>query len=219
YQLLPVIFERNLYSSVLALVSYFFLLPGSALLVFSFWYFIPGWGMISGGISVIAAVSLYCFNVFKTANFGSKQLKVQNYFIISSALYLWITCAIGLLLVINLAYPFFNINHLEILKLHAHLGIVGWFLQLITGISVRLVPMFLLSKSNKSHLLSLSFIFQNVGILGFTLDRYFTGSPARSTLYLILVGVGIFYWLFYLRDTYKNRLKRKVEVQMKFAFI
>ncbi|HLR00848.1 MAG TPA: hypothetical protein VK102_10780 [Sphingobacterium sp.] len=219
YQLLPVIFERNLYSSILALASYFFLLAGSILLIFSFWYFSLSWGMISGGISVIVAVLLYCFNVFKTADFKKNKLKIQNYFIISSALYLLITCTIGLLLVINLAYPFFNISHLEILKLHAHLGIVGWFLQLITGISVRLVPMFLLSKSNKSHLLSLSFIFQNVGILGFTLDRYFTGSPARSTLYLILVGVGIFYWLFYLRDTYKNRLKRKVEVQMKFAFI
>lgn len=31
------------------------------------------------------------------------------------------------------------------LKLHAHAGIVGWFIQLITGVGSRLLPMFMAS--------------------------------------------------------------------------
>lgn len=219
YQLMPVIFERNLFSSKLALVSYFFLLSGSILLVYSFWFFHTGTLMITGGSLVGVSTILYSVNVFKTAKFEKKKFKFQNLFVISSALYLMTTVVVGLLLVINLSSPFFSVSHLEILKIHAHLGLAGWFLQLITGISVRLVPMFMLSKSSKDKLLQYAFIFQNLGILGFSLDSYLSGSFFRSVLYLLLTLVGTFFWLAYLRDTYKNRLKRRIEIQMKFAFV
>lgn len=219
YQLMPVIFERNLFSSKLALVSYFFLLFGSILLVYSFWFFHTGTFMITGGSLVGISTVLYAVNVFKTAKFEKKKFKIQNLFVISSALYLVTTVVVGLLLVINLSSPFFSVSHLDILKIHAHLGLAGWFLQLITGISVRLVPMFMLSKSSKDKLLQYAFIFQNLGILGFGLDSYLSRSFSRSVLYLFLTLVGTLFWLAYLRDTYKNRLKRRVEIQMKFAFV
>lgn len=219
YQLMPVIFERNLFSSKLALVSYFFLLSGSVLLVYSFWFFQTGTLMICGGSLVGISTILYAVNVFKTAKFERKKLKIENFFIISSALYLITTVVVGLLLAINLGFPFFSRSHLDILKIHAHIGLAGWFLQLITGISVRLVPMFMLSKSSKDKLLKYAFVFQNFGILGFSLDSYLSGSFSRSILYLILTIAGTVFWLAYLRDTYKNRLKRRIEIQMKFAFV
>lgn len=219
YQLMPVVFERNLFSSKLALVSYFFLLFGSILLVSSFWFFRTGILMITGGSLVGISTILYAVNVFKTAKFDKKSFKIQNLFIISSAIYLITTVIVGLLLTINLNTPFFSVSHLDILKIHAHLGLAGWFLQLITGISVRLVPMFMLSKSSKDKLLKYAFIFQNLGILGFSLDSYLSSSFSRSLLYLALTLVGTLFWLSYLRDTYKNRLKRRIEIQMKFAFL
>jgi hypothetical protein len=111
------------------------------------------------------------------------------------------------------------VSHLEILKLHAHAGIAGWFLQLIAGVSSKLVPMFLLGKSTKNHLLFKSFIFQNMGLILFLADGYFVEITARSLIYAGLVLAGIIFWLLYLYDVYRNRLRKRVELLMKHTFV
>lgn len=218
YQLLPVICEKDLFSSKLAFISFCFLLIGTILLVSAFWYFRTGHIMISGGSFVFIAAILYTINVFKTAHI-SNGFNIHKAFLISSALWLLVTVGIGLLLAINLAYPFFSKNHLEILKIHAHIGLVGWFLQLITGISTRLVPMFLLGKSDKDKWLQAAFILQNLGLIGFVSDQYFFGASSRVYLYFILVVLGVLCWVAYVRDVYIHRIKRKMEIQMKQTFL
>jgi hypothetical protein len=218
YQLLPVICEKDLFSSKLAFISFCFLFIGTLLLGITFWYFQAGHIMICGGSFIFIAAILYNINVFKTANF-SNGFPIQKAFLISSSLWLLITVGIGLLLAINLAFPFFSKNHLEILKIHAHVGLAGWFLQLITGVSTRLVPMFLLSKSNKSKWLQAAFILQNLGLIGFIFDQYFLGNSNRVYGYFILVVLGILCWVGYLRDVYIHRIKKKMEIQMKQTFL
>ena len=218
YQLLPVICEQNLYSSDVAIVSYFFLSSGVLVLAASFWFFQLGWLMILGGSLIVIAVLLYILNVLKTASIISK-FSIEKLFVLSSATWLLFTVTVGLLLSINLGFPFFSKNHLEILKLHAHAGLAGWFLQLITGISVKLVPMFLLGKSKKEYLLKWSFAFQNLGLVLFLLDGYFTSINGRSLLYALLIFIGVLLWLFYIKDVFKNRIKKKVDYSMKHTFI
>lgn len=218
YQLLPVVFENSLFSSKLAFTSFLFLLTGIILLIPSFWFFTPGWAMISGGVLITLATVMYNINVSATARWR-KGMKPENLFIMSSALYLFITAGVGLLLTINLKYPFFSKSHLEILKIHAHLGLAGWFLQLITGVSARLIPMFLLSKSDKSHLLCASFVLQNVALVAFAIDRYFASSANRTALYLMIMTIGILCWVLYIRDIFKNRIKKKIEIQMSFTIL
>lgn len=125
YQLMPVIFESELYSSKMAFVSFLFLLSGCISLVASLWYFKIGLTMIGGGVLVLIAIILYNLNVFKTAS--STNLTVQKLFLLASAFWLLITASIGVLLAINLYTPYIPVNHFEILKLHAHIGFVGWF--------------------------------------------------------------------------------------------
>src|SRR5690606_23152382 len=79
----------------------------------------------------------------------------------------------------------------------------------------RLVPMFLLGKSNKNKLLSTALILQNLALIGFISDQYFYGNSNRVYIYFILVSVGVFCWLLYLRDVYIHRIKKKTEIQMK----
>jgi len=217
YQLMPVIFEKELFSSQLAFTSFWFLLFGSVLLICSFWYFQPGILMITGGTFVLIAVALYNVNVFKTA--GLSDFSVEKLFLLSSALWLFITVAVGVLLAINLFHPYISSNHLEILKLHAHLGFIGWFLQLITGVSSKLVPMFLFGKSEKTRLLYSAFILQNIGLIGFVLDHFFFGSTERVFLYFLIISFGIGCWLSYLRDVYKKRIKKRVDIQMRHTLI
>lgn len=218
YQLIPVIFEKNLFSSKLAFISFLFLTSGSLLLIYSFWFIKFNNILICGGALILIATILYCINVILTANL-EKGLFAHKLFVLSSAFWLFLTVLVGLLLAINLVYPFFSRNHFEILKIHAHLGLAGWFLQLICGVSVRLVPMFLLGSSKKEGWLQTAFILQNLGLTAFIIDQYVWGTSSRVYVYFVVVLIGSLFWLAYLQDVYKKRIKRKLEIQMKQSFL
>lgn len=218
HQLLPVICEKDLYSPRLASFSWYTLTTGVLLLAYSFWDFNTGWVMISGGTLVVLSTMMYCLNVWQTGKICSRY-SIQKLFITSSAIWLLFTTVVGLLLAINLAFPFFWKNHLDILKLHAHAGLAGWFLQLITGVSTKLVPMFLLGKSKKEYLLKYAFVLQNAGLVLFLADGYFMGVSSRLLIYAQIVFAGIVCWLMYLYDAFKTRVRRKVELLMKHTII
>lgn len=218
HQLLPVICEQDLYSEKMASFVWYTLTLGMVLLTANFWELTVGWLMISGGSLIVISVVLFLINVLKTSNICTKY-SIQKLFVSSSAIWLLFTVVVGLLLAINLKYSFFTQSHLEILKLHAHAGIAGWFLQLITGVSTKLVPMFLLGKSEKNYLLKWAFIFQNSGLILFLADGYFIGVSARALIYAAIVLIGVIFWLLYLFDTFKNRVRKRVELLMKHAFL
>ncbi len=218
HQLLPVICEQDLYSEKMASFVWYTLTLGMILLTTNFWNLTVGWVMIAGGSLIVVSATLYLINVLKTSGIG-KKYSIQKLFLISSAFWLLFTVVVGLLLAINLKFPFFKQSHLEILKLHAHAGFAGWFLQLITGVSTKLVPMFLLGKSTKEYLLKWAFILQNIGLILFLTDGYFVGVSARILIYAVIVLIGVIFWLLYLYDTFKNRLRKRIELLMKHAFL
>lgn len=220
HQLLPVICEQDLYSEKMAAASWYTLTLGIILLTWKFWNLDTGWVMITGGSLIVFSVLFFVINVLKTTAIFRK-FTTQKLFIISSALWLLFTVSVGLLLAINLGLtsPIFRVSHLEILKLHAHMGIAGWFLQLIAGVSTKLVPMFLLGKSDKEHLLKKAFIFQNLGLIVFLFDGYFFEVTARVMIYAALVLTGIVFWLLFLFDVFRNRLRKRIELLMKHTFL
>ncbi|MBY5959823.1 hypothetical protein KUV50_16840 [Membranicola marinus] len=217
YQLLPVISEHNLRSNDLAILSYYLLMAGVVLLVWALWSFRTGWIMVTGGSMIVLASLLYLINVVLTGR-PSPQSNIQKYFIISSAVWLVFTTVVGLLLAINLGHPFFSRDHMTILKLHAHLGLAGWFLQLITGVSSKLVPMFLLSHAKKTKWLNGAFILQNAGLILFLADVYFIGYSSRVLIWLVVAGIGVLCWLVDLANHYRKRIKKKIDLQMKQTF-
>ncbi|MHA6728041.1 hypothetical protein ACX3PU_08255 [Chryseobacterium sp. A301] len=218
YQLLPVICERSLFSEKLALSSWALLLMGLLILVCSFWHMYTGWLMVSGGTLVVVAAVLYLINVLKTASL-CKTYSIQRLFMASSAFWLVFTTSVGVLLAYNLAFPYISSNHLDFLKLHAHAGLGGWFLQLITGVSTKLVPMFLLGKSQKERFLVGSFVLQNLALVLFLVDGFFFGITLRVVLYAALTLSGVILWMLYLYDAFKNRLRKKIELLMKHTFV
>lgn len=218
YQLLPVICERDLYSERLSFFSYCFLAIGVTILVIAFWHFFAGFWMILGGSCIVMSVILYLINVWQTTLI-CRQYSIQKTFVLSSAIWLLFTVSLGLILAINLAFPFIKGNHLDILKLHAHAGLAGWFLQLITGVSVKLVPMFLLGKSKKEKLLKWSFALQNLGLILFLLDGFFFGVSIRFLCYALFIFSGIVLWLLFLYDVFKNRIKKAVDFSMRHSFV
>lgn len=215
---MPVICERALYSDKLALTSYFLLTPGTLLMIWSFWTFQVGLSLIVGGSLVLIASILYAINTCLTISKSTSET-VEKYFIISSAIWLLITTLIGLLLAINLSHQFIPRNHLDILKLHAHAGLAGWFLQLITGVSAKLIPMFLLGKSKNTWLLYLALVLQNLGLVLYLVDGYFNPIDRSMLLYGAIIGLGIITWILYLADAFRKRLRKKIDILMKTSLL
>ncbi|HEY1024743.1 MAG TPA: cbb3-type cytochrome c oxidase subunit I [Sphingobacteriaceae bacterium] len=218
YQLLPVICESPLFSSILAFASFILLTIGVYLLVVSFWFFQTGWLMICGGTFVLLSTLCYLANVLLTSQIFH-QYSIQTLFMVSSALWLLFTVIVGLLLAVNLHQPFIERNHLDILKLHAHAGIAGWFLQLVTGVSIKLLPMFLLGRSQKERLLRYAFFLQNCGLLLFFADVFFTGFSSRALIWAALIAGGVICHMLYLLDVFKHRLPKPLDYQMKHSFL
>lgn len=213
YQLLPVIMEVKLYSEFLAKFSFVFLAVGTVLLGAAFWRLSFGLLMLVAATFVVLSVTSFLINVLLTAKTSQKKI-IERTFIICSAFWFLFTVLAGLTLAVNLMYPFLKVSHIELLKLHAHAGIVGWFIQLVIGVSVKLLPMFMVSHSVSTKRLYYTLYFVNIGLLSGIISLYFQFKPVLLGSSLLVV-MGIVIYLYFLLKSYKKRVKKQLDIGMK----
>lgn len=218
YQLVPVIFECPLYGYRLALLSYVLLALGSSLLIYSFWYFKIGWIMCLGGALITLSSYVYFYILWMTTKKVDKLFEFHLYFTLS-AFWLCCTTTVGLLLALHLMYGFLPKNHLDMLKLHAHVGLVGWFMQLILGAGAKMIPMFMLGRSTKGKLLYLSIILINVGLFLFLIDGYSHPVGIRSLAYAGVILLGLVCWIVFILDCFTHRVRKVLDVPMKHTVV
>lgn len=213
YQLLPVILETGLYSTRLSWFSFAFLVPGIMLLVCCFWFFEPGLFMQIASLLILTGILFFNVNVFFTLR-HKKQESIFQEFIVTSCLWLTLTTVLGTLMVFNFRYPFLEKEHLHYLRLHAHMGIAGWFLMLIIGVSAKLVPMFLVSKYQKKHLLALSYYLINAALLSFLVSGYLHGMGYGTYIIAALGAAGVSFYLTYLYKCFRFRIRKEIDLPM-----
>jgi hypothetical protein len=221
YQLLPVVLKVSLHSEFLAKLTFVFLAVGSVLLATSFWIFEVGRLMQVGGGIVLISFIFFNYNIYRTTRKTSEWDIVAD-FITTSCIWLLITAGVGMTMVMNFQFPFLKDSHLEYLKLHAHLGIVGWFLLLIIGVASKLFPMFLLVHEVKQKLLNCAYFFINAGLLGFIVQQFFLKELPFQYLWILLIAAGIACFAYYCVDAYRNRVRKGLDNAMKqtrFAII
>ncbi|MBX6380726.1 MAG: hypothetical protein IRZ01_08635 [Thermoflavifilum aggregans] len=218
YQLLPVICEHDLFSSRLSLFSFCCVFVGALLLISSFWWFHPGWWMLSGGTLIWIASVAYLINVVGTGGRCDRH-HIRKCFMVFAGSWFVFTTTLGWWTALQFVHP---VSHVPIptwLKIHAHVGMAGWFLQLISGVSTQLIPMFLLGKSKKSYLLNWAFVLQNIGLLSFVVLSWLIGIHAWIWISVALVVAGIVFHLAYLYDAYQHRVRKPLDLQMKHSLL
>lgn len=213
YQLLPFILETSLYSFKLSWMSLAFFVPGVLMLVYSFWVFDPGIYMQIASILLFVAIVLFNSNVFLMLK-GKKQGTIVTEFILTSCIWLSLTVLLGAMMVFNFSFSFLPKDHLQFLRLHAHMGIVGWFLMLIIGVSAKLLPMFLVSKYQKTHLLSYSYYLINTALLLFIIDGYFYGINFKTYVISFLAVLGICVYMAYVYQCVVTRIRAAIDLPM-----
>ncbi len=217
HQLVPVLIERKLYSDILALLSFLLAATGIPLLVYAFYVFDIGWPARWGGILVNAAILLYLVNLALSMS-KAKHENVQSVFVFTAACWLLVTTILGLLLVYNFSYLFLPKDSLHYLPLHAHLGIVGWFLLLIIGVGSRLIPMFMISKYENTKLLWWIYVCINAGLVSFVVVFiYYRSSILLLPLLMVLAGLILF--AIYIVRSYQQRIRRKIDKPMKISLL
>lgn len=218
HQLVPVLIEGKLYSDLAAYLSFALAALGIPLLVYGFYTFSLGMAAQWGGILIVAAIVVCLFNLAMSMA-RSKSENVHAVFVFTATLWLLSTTCLGLALLFNFTTLFMLKDSLSYLSLHAHMGIVGWFLLMIIGVGTKLIPMFLISKYSNNKILWLIFILINLGLLSFVFLNLYTSNQLLLLFPLLLTGISLALFVSYCFNSYKHRIRKKVDEQMKLSLL
>ncbi len=218
YQLVPVVLEVKLFSATLGEIQFWLYVMGILGLVYGFWNFNVGTHFTASAALVTLAIVIFVVNIFFTLANVTKW-NLTGLYLLTALVYLAITALAGLLLSINLGFPFISRIHLDYLKIHAHLGFIGWVVMVIMGVALKLIPMFGLSHGFSTSPAKVAYVFVNVGLLGITVEWLMTGPDWLLQLYVALLAIGILAFLIQLVEIFRHRMKKNLDIGMKHSVV
>lgn len=218
HQLLPVLIEGKLFSNILAYLSFVLAAVGIPHLIYSFYTFNLTWPAQCGGILINAAIVCYLVNIAISLA-RSRHENVHAVFVFTAGLWLLLTTAMGLLLVFNFTLNVMPKNSLQYLSLHAHSGIVGWFLLTVIGVGSRLIPMFLISKYSNTKLLWFIYALINTGLICFIIINIYFQNTTFYLFPMAAIITALLLFAYYCTKAYRQRIRRQVDEQMKISLL
>ncbi len=218
HQLVPVMIEGKLYSETLAYLSFAFAAIGIPILAYGFYVLDLRIYTQWASLSIVLSLLLYFVNVAMSM-VKSKHENVHAYFVVTAILWLLTTAIVGVFILYSFTYPLLPRTSLAYLPLHAHLGIVGWFLLMVMGVGSRLIPMFLISKYSNNRQLWFIYGFVNGGLLAFVFIFFLNWSHEWLFLPLLSVAAAIALFAHFCYHSYKARIRKKVDEQMKVSLL
>ena len=216
FQLVPVVLEVKLYSEKLAEIQFWIFLVGIIGLVTGFWNFDTGIHLTASAIILNIAIFIFAFNIIVTMT-KVKKWNLTGLYLAAAIFYLITTAIAGLLLSINLGFPFISINHLQYLNLHAHVAFIGWVSMVIMGVSFKLIPMFALSHDYSTKPGAAAFWLINIGLLGISTVMHYEKLSTFFYISVILIVIGIFFFLYQMYLIFSKRLRKKSDIGIRFS--
>lgn len=218
HQLVPVFIEGKLYSIKLAYFSFVLAAVGIPLLVYGFYSYNMGWPAKWGGRIIFLAIFSYLVNL-SMSFIKSRKVNVHACFILTAACWLFITITFGLVLVYNHSISILSLKSLEYIPLHAHTGIIGWFLLLITGVGSRLIPMFLISKYTNTMLLWIIYAMINGSLLTFIIFFWYSIEIVFYIIPVLSILSSLILFAYYCYCSFKQRVRKQLDEQMKVSLL
>ncbi len=218
HQLFPVLIEGKLYSNLLAYLSFIFAAMGIPMLVFAFYKFDMGWIATTGATFINLAIASFLVNLWLSMS-SDKTQNVYTVFAFTAVLWLFTTTLLGLLLIWNFTLHLFSKDSVHYLSLHAHLGIIGWFLIMIIGVGSRLIPMFLISKYENKKQLWWVYALINIGLMSLIVLFFLASNPRLYFIPFTLIGLGVGLFGKYIYWSFVQRIRKKVDTQVKISIL
>ncbi len=229
FQFIPVVLNVKLGSEKLAWWQLVFYVPGAAGMAFCFWIGRLDWPLHSFASVLWVGFVLFVWNMLVTYR-QVKEWTLTAKCIYAAVMYLLATIMLGLFLSIHLAYPMVEMSHLTLLKLHAHAGIAGWLLMIVFGVSMKLLPMFLLSHNYGTKAGDIAFCLINVGLIGWSVAVALDSAAIWRQAGAGVLAAGIGFYLVQAAIIYRKRNKvrsdphrrtrvRRIDFPLRFAVV
>ncbi len=117
-----------------------------------------------GGAFVSAGVLLFVPAVLRTFAASPRRDAAAWSFPLAAG-WLAATVLAGVLLALNRRWPFLPLSPLALLRAHAHLGLAGFFLTLLQGVTFQLVPMFTLGEARHPRAAQAALVISQIGLV------------------------------------------------------
>lgn len=218
YQLIPVVYETSLYSEKLAKVTFLVYSLSVVFLSYAFWMASFSQLLFYASLAMFLALMLFIANLSLTYRKRTKS-NISSRFITTALFWLALTVIVGTLTALNFKYQFFNHSHLQYLKIHAHIGLIGWFVMLIIGASSILIPMFVISHQTNTKKLNLSYVLINIGLIGLSVNWFLESDQIIELVMILSIVLGILNYLRYVYLVFKSRIRKVLDTAMKLTFI
>lgn len=218
YQLIPVVYETSLFSEKLAKITFVIYTLSVVFLTYTFWVASFFHLLFYASLTMFFSLILFIINLSITYRKRTKS-NISSRFITTALFWLALTVIVGTLTALNFKFHFFNQSHLQYLKIHAHIGLIGWFVMLIIGASSILIPMFVISHQTNTKTLNISYLLINIGLLGLSINWFLHSYKLLELLMILSIFVGIGNYLRYVYLVFKTRIRKVLDTAMKMTFI
>ena len=216
HQFIPVVFQARLKYENIAFGNFFFFIFSATLLIFSFYTHRYFTFLIIGSSMVAISIWIFIFNIIATYR-EAKKKDIATIFILTALFWLFLTTIYGLLQAYNFKYSFLDTGSLNYLKIHIIIGLIGWLLLLVVGISSIIIPMFLIShRFVDKNKLKYSYLLINVGIIIAWINYQIIELKILTYFYWLAIMTGIVLYLIYIFQSFKFK-KKKPDIAMKHA--
>ncbi len=215
-QLVPVVLEVKLFSSILAEIQYWIFTTGIVLLVYKFWNFGSAISFTLPAIILNISFLLFSINIV-VSMFRVKRWNIIGTHLASAIFWLLVTGIGALLLTLNLDRPYIKIDHLQYLKLHVITAFVGWVGMVVMGVSYKLIPMFSLSYGYKITLAKWAFGLANFGLLGLNWIMHYAQTGIYTLFFGLIILIGISFYLIQISQIFRKRLRRKLDIGLQWT--
>lgn len=208
YQLAPVALGTTLWSERRGWWHLALHAAGVPAMVAGFWRWDFRW-VGAGGIAVALGIGLFADNTWRTVRRSGRRDPVAWSLALAAG---WLLCTAlaGLALAANRVWWFIPADPIALLRVHAHLGLVGFFVTLLQGVTFRLVPMFTLGEMRDERPVKAGLWLSQLGLLGLAPALAFHAGPATAAA-AIVIALGFATSAFGLMRTLGTRKKRALD--------
>jgi hypothetical protein len=216
-QLIPVVCDAPVYSERLAWGALVLYVAGASGVVGHLWKMSTGWGLPAAAFLLGASLWLYAANLFLSLLRG-REWTLTRAHILVALFYLLLAATLGFALAWHLYSPYLPMNHLLLLRVHAHAAGLGFFGMLIIGVAYQLLELFLHSQNTSTGPGWVAFVTMNAA-----LPLLLAGFVRHSDVLLTGAGgalavVGILAFLEQVRRIFILRLRRTTDAMWRLTF-
>lgn len=164
-------------------------------MVYSFWR----WDLTAlghFGTFVALGILLFSVNTWRTIRHSGRKGTVARSLALAAG-WLLLTVLLGLLLAANRFWYFLPLDPIALLRAHAHVGLVGFFVTLLQGVGFQLVPMFTLGEVRDWRLANCGLWLSQLGLvvlapaLTWHGEKWALAAALAITAGMVCSGVGL----------------------------